>query len=41
MFEFIRIQYIMGKINADQVAAFSLKNYITAEQAKEIIALRQ
>lgn len=35
MYEFIRIQYVLGKITADQVMAFSPK-YITEEQAKEI-----
>ena len=36
MFEFIRLQYRMGRINADQVRAFAPK-YITAGQAEEIV----
>lgn len=35
MYEFIRIQYRMGKLTADQVRAFVPK-WITAEQAEEI-----
>lgn len=38
MYEFIRLQYVMGKITADQVMAFVPK-YITAEQAAEIIGV--
>lgn len=41
MYDFIRIQYIMGNITAEQVEAFVLKYYITSEQAKEIIALKE
>lgn len=37
MYEFIRIQYqFFGTITADQVRAFA-PQYITAEQAEEII----
>ena len=36
MYEFIRIQYLMGKITAEQVAGFVPK-YITNEQAYRII----
>lgn len=36
MFEFIRLQYIMGKITAEQVAAFVPK-YITNEEAYAIL----
>lgn len=35
MYEFIRIQYVLGKITADQVMTFAPK-YITEAQAKEI-----
>lgn len=37
MYEFIRIQYAMGRISAEQVRAFA-PQYITAEQAEQIIA---
>lgn len=37
MYEFIRLQHVMGKITAEQVRAFVPK-YITAEQAQEITA---
>lgn len=37
MYEFIRIQYKMGRITEDQVRSFAPK-YITAEQAEEMIA---
>lgn len=36
MYEFIRIQYKMGRITEAQVSAFAPK-YITAEQAEEIV----
>ena len=36
MFEFIRIQYIMGKITREQVLAF-VPAYITSEEADEIL----
>ena len=36
MFEFIRIQYVMGHITAEQVRGFA-PQYITAEQADAII----
>ena len=36
MYEFIRLQYVMGRITAEQVRAFAPR-YITAEQAEEII----
>lgn len=36
MFEFIRLQYRMGRIDAAQVRVFAPK-YITAEQAEEIV----
>lgn len=35
MYEFIRLQFIMGRITAEQVKAFAPK-YITAEQAETI-----
>lgn len=37
MYEFIRIQYKMGRITEDQVRAFAPR-YITNEQAEEMIA---
>lgn len=37
MYEFIRIQYIMGKLTAEQVRGF-VGRYITTEQASEILA---
>lgn len=40
MYEFIRLQYIMGKIMADQVRAFSIK-WITAKEAEQILDIRQ
>ena len=36
MFEFIRIQYVLGKITAEQVQAF-IPRWITEEQAEEIV----
>lgn len=35
MYEFIRIQYQMGRLTADQVRAFAPR-WITVEQAAEI-----
>lgn len=35
MYEFIRIQYRLGKLTADQVRSFAPR-WITAEQAAEI-----
>lgn len=36
MYEFIRIQFIMGRLTADQVRG-SVPQYITSEQAETII----
>lgn len=36
MFEFIRIQYVLGKITAEQVQSF-VPRWITEQQAKEIV----
>ena len=36
MYEFIRIQYALGRITEEQVRAFA-PQYITADQAEEII----
>lgn len=36
MFEFIRIQYVLGNLTADQVQAF-VPRWITAEQAHQIV----
>lgn len=36
MYEFIRIQFALGRIDAAQVRAFAPK-YITAEQAENIV----
>lgn len=36
MFEFIKIQYRLGKITAEQVRSFAPR-WITVEQANEII----
>ena len=36
MYEFIRIQFTLGRIDATQVRAFAPK-YITAEQAEDIV----
>lgn len=36
MYEFIRIQFVLGRIDAAQVRAFAPK-YITAEQAEDIV----
>lgn len=36
MYEFIRLQYIMGKITGEQVRGFAPK-WITTEQAENII----
>ena len=36
MYEFIRLQYVMGRITEKQVRAFAPR-YITAEQAEEIV----
>lgn len=38
MYEFIRIQYILGRITAEQVFEFVPK-FITREQAESIISL--
>lgn len=37
MVDFIRIQYRLGRLTADQVRAFAPR-WITAEQAEEILA---
>lgn len=37
VYEFIRIQYKMGRITEEQVRAFA-PQYITAEQAEEIVS---
>lgn len=37
MYQFIRIQYLMGRITADQVRAFAPK-YITTEEAEAILS---
>lgn len=36
MYQFIKLQYVMGKITAEQVRAFAPK-YITEAEAQEII----
>jgi len=36
MYEFIRLQFVMGRLTTEQVRAFSPK-YITAEQVEEIV----
>lgn len=36
MYEFIRIQYIMGRLTPEQVHGF-VSQYITSEQAETII----
>lgn len=36
MYEFIRLQYIMGRLTAEQVRGFA-PQYITTEQAETII----
>lgn len=36
MYDFIRIQYILGRITADAVRSYSPR-YITSEQAETII----
>lgn len=36
MFEFIRIQYVLGKLTAEQVQAF-VPQWITERQAMEIV----
>lgn len=36
MYEFIRIQYVLGKITAEQVQSF-VPQWITAEQAQQIV----
>lgn len=37
MFDFIRLQFHVGKLTADQVRAFAPR-WITADQAEEILA---
>ena len=37
MYEFIRIQYQLGRLTAEQVRAFAPR-WITQEQAEEIVA---
>jgi len=39
MYDFIKLQYLLGRIDADKVRSYAPK-WITAEQAEEIIALR-
>lgn len=36
MFEFIRIQYVLGNLTAEQVQAF-VPRWITEEQAEKIV----
>ena len=36
MFEFIRIQYVLGKLTAEQVQLF-VPRWITEQQAKDIV----
>ena len=36
MFDFIRLQYKMGRIDSEKVRAYA-QRYITAEQAEEIL----
>nr|DAD96985.1 MAG TPA: hypothetical protein [Myoviridae sp. ctr0w28] len=36
MFEFIRIQYVLGNLTAEQVQAF-VPRWITEQQAKDIV----
>ena len=38
MYEFIRIQYILGRLTDLQVYDMAAKGYITAEQAGKIIS---
>ena len=40
MYEFIKLQYLLGRIDADKVRSYAPK-WITPEQAEEIIALKQ
>ena len=37
MYEFIKIQYLLGRLSAAQVRAYAPK-WITAEQAEEILS---
>lgn len=37
MYEFIRIQYALGRITAEQVRDFAPR-YITAQEAEEIVS---
>jgi hypothetical protein len=39
MYEFIKLQYLIGRINADKVRSYAPK-WITEEQAEEIITLK-
>lgn len=38
MYEFIRIQYAMGRITDEQLSELRVNGYITAEQEKELLA---
>ncbi len=38
MYNFIKTQYLLGKIDADKVRSYAPK-WITAEEADEIVAL--
>ena len=40
MYEFIRIQFLLGKITAEQVRAFA-PEYVTAEEAEKIVTNAQ
>ena len=40
MYEFIKLQYLIGRINAVKVMSYVPK-WITPEQAEEIITLKQ
>ena len=40
MYEFIKLQYLLGRINAVKVWSYAPKS-ITPEQVEEIIALKQ
>ncbi len=40
MYDFIKLQYLLGRIDADKVRLYAPR-WITEEQAEEIITLKQ
>jgi hypothetical protein len=41
MYEFIKVMWIMKRINEDGVKAYALRGFITQEQCSEILGMEQ